>query len=369
LTAAAPAAVLALALLGDALLYVVLPIHAAAFGVSLVWVGVLLAANRFVRIFGYGVIAVLARDIGVRRLSIVASIGAVLSTAAYGLASGPVPLLAARVVWGLAFGALNLTMLAYAVADRTRAGRGVGTGRAVSGFGPVLSLTLGAWLVGPLGPQGVFVALALATVPAVVLAWRLSDLPRTEERRRRGVAWPERLDLWALALGFAVDGVFVLTLAVLLAGLVSAESAVIAGGLLLALRRLVEIFLAPIGGMLGDRFGAGAMMLAFGLALCAGLATVACGWTMAGALLVVATSGVLSTIGPVLAAERAPHDHLGRLAAFATWRDVGAALGPLAAGVLAERVATAHLYAALSLLMLAALALNLRAALATRGPS
>jgi len=239
----------------------------------------------------------------------------------------------------------------------------------VSGFGPVVSLTLGAWLVGPLGPQGVFVALAIATVPAVALAWRLGDLPRSEERRRRGIALPGGLDLWALALGFAVDGVFVLTLAVLLAGLVSAESAVIAGGMLLALRRLVEIFLAPIGGVLGDRFGAGAMMLAFGLALCAGLATVACGWTMAGALLVVATSGVLSTIGPVLAAERAPHDHLGRLAAFATWRDVGAALGPLAAGVLAERVATAPLYAALSLLMLAALALNLRAMLATRGQS
>ena len=55
---------LALALLGDALLYVVLPIHAAAFGVTLAWVGVLLSANRFVRIFGYGAIAVLARAIG-----------------------------------------------------------------------------------------------------------------------------------------------------------------------------------------------------------------------------------------------------------------------------------------------------------------
>jgi len=182
LTAAAPAAVLALALLGDALLYVVLPIHAAAFDVSLAWVGVLLAANRFVRIFGYGVIAVLARDIGVRRLSIAGAIGAVVSTAAYGLASGPAPLLAARVVWGLAFGALNLTMLAYAVADRTRAGRGVGTGRAVSGFGPVLSLTLGAWLVGPLGPQGVFVALAIATVPAVVNSTSAANVPAIGRR-------------------------------------------------------------------------------------------------------------------------------------------------------------------------------------------
>jgi MFS family permease len=368
-SAAAPAAVMALALLGDALLYVVLPLHAAEFGVSLAWVGILLAVNRFVRIFGYGAIAVLAREVGMRRLSIAAAVAAVLSTATYGLASGPWPLLAARVAWGLAFGALNLTMLAYAVADRARAGARVGIGRAVSGIGPVLALTLGAWLAGPAGPQGVFVVLAIATLPAVVLAWRLDELPRGEDRRRRGVASPGALDLWALALGFTVDGVFVLTLTVLLAGVVSAQSAVLAGGVLLALRRFVEVLLAPLGGTLGDRLGAGRMMLAFGLGLCGGLATIAAGGPVAGALIVVAASGVLSTIGPVFAAERAPHDHLGRLAAFATWRDVGAAIGPVAAGLLAGRVPGGALYAALSLLMLAALLANLRAMLAARSPT
>ena len=58
------AAVMGLALLGDSLLYVVLPIHAAAFGVSFAWVGVLLSANRLVRIFAYGAIAEVSRRIG-----------------------------------------------------------------------------------------------------------------------------------------------------------------------------------------------------------------------------------------------------------------------------------------------------------------
>jgi MFS family permease len=191
-------------------------------------------------------------------------------------------------------------------------------------------------------------------------------LPQPEERPRRAIRWPGGLELWALAFGFAVDGVFVLTLAVLLAGLVSAESAVIAGGLLLSLRRLVEVLLAPLGGVLGDRFGAGRMMLGFGLMLCVGLAVIATSRAFAGAVIVVAATGVLSTIGPVLAAERSPDDHLGRLASFATWRDVGAAIGPLAAGLLAERVAMSQLYTALAALMLAALALNLGAMLAPR---
>ena len=49
----ASSGVLSLTLLGDALLYAVLPVHAESFGVSLVWVGILLSANRFVRVFAY----------------------------------------------------------------------------------------------------------------------------------------------------------------------------------------------------------------------------------------------------------------------------------------------------------------------------
>src|SRR5262245_62114907 len=79
------AAVMALALLGDSLLYVVLPLHAAAFGVSFAWVGVLLSANRLVRIFAYGAIAEVGRRAGPRRLTIAAAIAATVSTAAYGV--------------------------------------------------------------------------------------------------------------------------------------------------------------------------------------------------------------------------------------------------------------------------------------------
>ena len=74
----------------------------------------LLSANRLVRIFAYGAIAEVSRRIGARRLTIAAAIGATASTAAYGVCTGEEPLLVARIVWGLSFGALNLTMLAYA---------------------------------------------------------------------------------------------------------------------------------------------------------------------------------------------------------------------------------------------------------------
>src|SRR5947199_6509757 len=48
---------LAFAQPGDTLLYLLLPLHHATFGVSLAETGLLLAANRLVRIAGYGWVA------------------------------------------------------------------------------------------------------------------------------------------------------------------------------------------------------------------------------------------------------------------------------------------------------------------------
>jgi hypothetical protein len=55
------ATVMGLVWLGDALIYVVLPLHAEAFGIGLGLVGVALSLNRIVRIVGYGWVAFLRR--------------------------------------------------------------------------------------------------------------------------------------------------------------------------------------------------------------------------------------------------------------------------------------------------------------------
>ena len=46
--------VLSLSLFGDALIYVILPVHADVFGVSMLFVGFLLAVTRIIRTFAYG---------------------------------------------------------------------------------------------------------------------------------------------------------------------------------------------------------------------------------------------------------------------------------------------------------------------------
>ena len=141
---------------GDALIYVVLPLHAEAFGLGLGMVGVALSLNRIVRIVGYGWVAVLHRRLGLRALTASAALGAALSTVGYGLALGLVPLLIARLMWGFAYGVLNVTTTAYAIGDGQGTGRRVGLNRAVGTVGPALALSGGAWLAGVVGPRDVF---------------------------------------------------------------------------------------------------------------------------------------------------------------------------------------------------------------------
>ena len=106
--------VMSLALLGDALLYAVLPVYAESFGLTLPWVGVMLSANRIVRVFVYGIIASLTHTVGVRRMCIAAAIIATISTALYGFSEGPASMLVARILWGLTYATLVLVTLSYA---------------------------------------------------------------------------------------------------------------------------------------------------------------------------------------------------------------------------------------------------------------
>ena len=166
-------AVLSLALLGDTLLYVVLPVNAAAFGIGLVWVGVLLAANRLTRMVLYGAIASFGETVGPKNLTILGAGAAAVSTLMlWGVDGGPL-LLAARILWGLSFAGLSLAALSYAVADKSRAGSRVGVSRSIQQIGPALSLSVGAWLAGVFGPRDIFLILGVISLVALPLAFLL----------------------------------------------------------------------------------------------------------------------------------------------------------------------------------------------------
>lgn len=356
------AGVLSLASLGDVLLYVVLPVSAASFGVGLAWVGVLLAANRITRIVLYGAVAAFGEAAGSRSLAIVAAFAAAVSTLVLWAGDGGPILLVARILWGLAFAGLSLAALSYAVADRNRAGSRVGVSRAIHQMGPALSLSVGAWLAGVVGPRDVFFLLGLVSLLAVPLA---STLPKDQVRaNREKTQWlpkPKLFDLFFFVVGLVVDGVFAMTVALMLAKTASPEAAMLAAGLILALRRFGEILLAPVGGFLGDRLGTGKVLFMSTVLLALGFAVLAAGQTFAGSLLVIAARAAIAALGPAVVAQRAGGEGtLHRLAVMQTWRDFGAAVGPLITGILLEAVSLELINAALVVLVAVSL-LALRA--------
>src|SRR4051812_26830062 len=173
------AACLGLVWLGDALIYIVLPLYPAAFGVEIASIAVLLSVNRVIRIVGYGWVSPLSRRFGANTLTAAACAAGAISTLAYGLLSGFVLLFIARLMWGGAYGVINLTNTAYAYGDGQRAGTHIGLNRAVSTLGPVLALGLGGWLVTLVGPQYVFVIYGMVGLVAIPLALTLPRLRPT----------------------------------------------------------------------------------------------------------------------------------------------------------------------------------------------
>jgi len=345
------ATILALALMGDALLYVVLPVHAADFGVDIGLIGVLLSANRIVRIFGYGAVVAVGERLGARRLSLLAAAAAAATTLTYGLGSGFPQLLAGRLGWGLAFAALNLTSLVYAASVKEDVGKSVGLASAIRQSGPTIALGAGAALVPVAGPQGIFVLLGCLTLVAVPLAFALPRIQARAARQTRSLfPKPGRLDLLYFAVTLSVDGIFAITLALLLSDLVSVESAVLSAGLVLALKGLVQVALSPVGGSLADRFGAQRLMSLILVLLIAGLALVAVSadrWPVLlilGMAVVSAARAVLQILILAVAARRHPEDSMRSFSVLATWGDIGAAVGPLIAGFLFLNVSALGLY-------------------------
>ncbi len=335
--------IMSLALLGDALLYAVLPVYAADFGLTLPWVGVMLSANRIVRVFVYGIIAQLTHTIGVRRMCIGAAITATLSTALYGFAHGPAVMLVARILWGLTYATLVLATLSYAVESRTSVGTRVGISQAIQRTGSILALLFGALLVAQVGPKTVFIILAIPTALAILIAFTLPQGVKPKTKRPRPTPWsrPKPIDVLFFLQGYGVDGVFAVSVTLIFARDAPLSEAVLSGGVLLAMRHFGEAIAAPLFGWIADRVGARRVFVVAALFPMLGFVGVAVGFTVLGALVMLLFRGALASLGPAVITQSlaADEDAIGPLARMQAWRDIGASCGPLVTGFLLTFVA------------------------------
>jgi DHA1 family multidrug resistance protein-like MFS transporter len=263
----------ALSMMGDMLLFTVLPTQHAALGISVVALGVLLSVHRFIRLVVNPVVGMMCDRFGRRRPFLAGTALALVSTFGYWLADGFWPLLAARLVWGVSFSLLlvsgySIVLDVTSPADR---GRAIGWYQSLIAVGTMAALVASGVLADVVGYHH---TLAIFT-PVTALAW-LAAYPALRETRPASMAhvpapslresyhaldrrlvWPGYVTFAAF---FAGNGVLMSTLG----GHLKAEAATGGGaglvvplatttGVLLAVRKLASMVAGPVAGALSDR--------------------------------------------------------------------------------------------------------------------
>ena len=365
----------ALSLMGDATLYTVLPTHTAEAGITLASVGVILAVNRAIRILLNGPAGLAYDRFPRRRLLIPSLFLGALSTAICGLARGFWPLLAGRLLWGLAWSGIwiggNTAILD--VADERNRGRWTGLYQAWFFVGGALGFLFGGVLTDWLGYHQALVVGAVVSAAGALPA--LFALPETKEalppaasKRPDAKPRPETNAVahrgeMAMVIAvqavnrFVMAGVMAATLSLLLLdrlgdsltlGRLTLGVATVTG-LLLAARMLLAMASAPVMGSLSDaEAGRWRLMPWTLLAAAVGMALLACGpplLLVIGALLGAVASGGLQALIVALTGDLTPASRRGRsVGLLQTLGDIGSAAGPLLAYALLPYLGLAGVY-------------------------
>lgn len=343
---------LGLSLPGDTVLYLLLPMFAPAFGVSLPEAGILLAANRLVRIAGYGAVARFYARNGERLTCTLAALAAAACALGYATLTGFFALLILRLLWGLAFAALNLATQALVTAEPAGAARRAGQSRAFSALGPMLALPLGGVCALWLGPKVIFFVFAAVALCALLVTRQLPTAAHAEPPpRKKWFKVPGALDTFSFTEGLVLDGLFIIGLSYLGRDLLPGNPVIVAG-LLLAVRYLAEIVLSSAGGHMAEKHRAEVLLVTFSVLTSVALVGFGFGWLWTCALAIVVLRALLLPLLPPLVALRTPGP--GRIQALATrsvWRDMGAGAGPVLAGLLLPIVPSAWIYGVAALLL------------------
>ena len=347
----------AVSLLGDATLYTVLPnpAIAAQVGVSLAMVGILLGANRAIRLLLNGPMGFLI-DMLPRRSLLVASLGlGTVANLGYLIGHGFWPMMIGRILWGIAWSMMWITGNAVVLDISTDDNRGKFSGQYQMWFaiGIAVSSFTGGLLTDLLGFKGAM-GLTCGVIGAATLLWfflmpetRKNHEPSAKtEQTKKGTnktdwklvfilsipVFASRFISWGILASTSIlwlstfigDGLQLANLYIPLATMT---------GTFTAFTMLTSIVSAPLAGFLSDKLGRRWPILGFAALIGAiGIWLMSSTWislALAGALLAQFTGGSTETLIPAIAGDRIKKGTRGRaLGIVYTFGDLGSTLGP-----------------------------------------
>lgn len=390
---------LTLVIMGDSLMYVVLPTAAADFGITRTlglsasfWVGLALSINRFVRLISNAIAARVYERNGLKWPFVLAVTLGALTTLTYALTSGIVLLLIARTLWGISYSFMRLAsqIVVFQFGSPTARGRYLGFFNAGQRLGSLFAVTVGAAIVALTSPQTTFAVLAAIGVIGILIALRAPSIsvpslrsaaasgsepgldtkpgPQNGQRTRSRISAigsalspaPSvlqrdvrnavgALSLMRFSVAFASNGLAIATVAPYLVELLSDDrrafglpiAAVVLGGLLVGFRWFSDLALSIPLGQFSDRIGrtrsiTGGVVIMIGVLVLVGVLDSPELFVLAIPWLFI-TSVLATTSMDAAAGELVPDNaRASVMAKYANWQDLGGAIGPLVGLVVAD---------------------------------
>ncbi len=179
-----------LSLIGDSSLYTVLPTHLDDAGITLATIGIVLSANRFIRLFLNGPMGWIYDRSARRKLFIPSLFLGALSTFVYAVAPDFLPLLLGRLLWGLAWAGIWVggNTIVLDITDHGNRGRWVGIYQVSFFLGAASGAILGGVLTDWLGYRTAMALEAALSLAGATYAW--IGLPETSGFRT-GTSHPQ----------------------------------------------------------------------------------------------------------------------------------------------------------------------------------
>ena len=348
----------ALSLLGDQALYALLPLYFQEIGLLPIQVGILLSANRWVRLLTNHLAERLVDRFPVKLMLVLSLVLGALLSLAYAYISSFLVLFIARCLWGLCFSFIrHISVMGVASsAEPQNLGQIMGFYNGISRIGSVLGIVLGGILFDLIGFSTTLAVFCLFSLFAVPFAMRSglqtsSSIITDQQQKNKSSTRYSALLCCGFCIGSVGPGLIMSTLGFILLTRYGTEVDLMGfvvgiatlNGLLLGCRWVLETLGAPIYGALIDRTG-----IRLGAPLCflvglivmlllnlsenlAGLAL--------GMIVFFACGTALST---VLSAEAS---RLGAkvFARYATANDLGMAFGPVIGWGAYELIGTPNL--------------------------
>ena len=333
----------ALSLLGDQALYALLPLYFQEIGLLPIQVGILLSANRWVRLLTNHLAERLVDRFPVNLMLVLSlALGALLSLA-YAYISSFLVLLVARCLWGLCWSFIRHISVMGVVSstEPQNLGQMMGFYNGISRIGCVLGIVLGGILFDLIGFSTTLALFCLFSLFAVPFAMRsgvqTSSIITDQQQNNQSSTRYSALLCCGFCIGSVGPGLIMSTLGFILLSRYGTEVALMGfvvgiatlNGLLLGCRWVLDTLGAPIYGALIDRTGIrlgaplcflGGMIVMLLLNLSENLAGLALG------MIVFFMCG--TALSTVVSAE-ASRQGAKVFARYATAGDLGAAFGPV----------------------------------------